>query len=84
MPDIFELRGNGNEKKMNPVQNLPIIENQIVPILTCKHKELPGRSHISLIVSRLIQESAHDEMLNKLQLKLGITKNEIRKLVSDL
>lgn len=52
--------------------------------LTISPNKMLGLSTTSLIVFRLLAESKQDEMLNRLKVKLGITKEKIYKLISEL
>ena len=49
-----------------------------------KQIKMKSPSSISLIVSGLLADSYQDEMLGKLKIKLGKTKEEIQKHISEL
>jgi hypothetical protein len=84
MHNITEYRGNRNEITGQSEQQFAMLINSDVLLSENKQKELIVPSAISLIISRLIAESKHGEMLSRLQIKLGKTTEEIYELISEL
>jgi hypothetical protein len=84
MNNLIELNGNWNETTGELQQKFAMLIDSDVLLAEDKTREIVGPSAISLIVYRLIAESKHGEMLNRLQVKLGRTKEEVYMLISEL
>lgn len=75
--DVSGIKGKIKQKKSSSIDCDLNLANE-------KRQKKKCPSSISLIVSNLLAESYQDEMLGKLKLKLGKTKEEIQKIISEL
>jgi hypothetical protein len=81
MKKFIELNATWKENQVDINEKITFL---LIPKTSISPAKIPIPSTVSLIVSKLLRDSKQEEMLNRLKVKLGKTKEEIYQIVSEL
>ena len=84
MKIINEFKVNWNEKIASHKQFFAVHTGSDCLLIQHKELGLMPPSSTSIIISKLLIDSNNNEMMSRLKAKLGLTKEEINKIVSEL